>query len=126
MRTGKIKVNGKEYLLCFSARVVRSCAKRYGSVEKINEALSTGTEADIMDESFWMLAEMMDAGARYAKLEGLECPEPLSVDDLYDTCSMEDIISMKERIFETVSNGNERNVETEPEKGKNARAAQQK
>lgn len=124
MRTGKIEVNGREYLLCFSARVVRACAERYGSVDKIGDALSAGTEMEVMDECFWLLAEMMDAGSRYAKLEGMENPAPLSMDALYDTCSMEDIANMKARIFETVTNGNERMVETEPEKGKNGGTAQ--
>ena len=124
MRIGKIKINGREHLLCFSARVVRSCSERYGSIDKIPDALSKGTEAEIMDESFWLLAEMMTAGDRYAKLEGLENEKPLSVEELYDTCGMEDIANMKTRIFETVSNGNERMVEVEADKGKNVETAQ--
>lgn len=125
MRTGKIEINGKEYLLCFSARVVRSCAKRYGRIENIDNALNSGTEADQMDECFWLLAEMMDAGNRYAKEEGIENPKPLDFDTLYDVCGMDDIFNMKEHIFQTVSSGNEREVEIEPEKGKNAETTQQ-
>lgn len=119
MRTGRIEVNGKEYLLCFSARVVRSCAKRYGSIENIDAALNAGTEVEQMDECFWLLAEMMEAGNRYAQEEGICNPEPLDFDTLYDVCGMDDILNMKESIFKTVSSGNEREVETEPEKGKN-------
>lgn len=125
MRTGKIEVRGKEYILCFSARVVRDCSERYGGIEKIGEALTEGTEAKVMDECFWLLSMMMDAGARYAKLEGLNNPAPLSYDDLYDLCDMEDLMGMKARIFETVANGNERTVEVDPEKGKNVEATRQ-
>ncbi len=124
MRTGKIEINGKAYLLCFSSRVVRECSARYGGIEKIGEALTKGTEAEIMDECFWLLALMMDAGARYAKIEGLENPKPLSFDELYDVCGLDDLMGMKERIFETVANGNERKIEVEPEKGKNGETTQ--
>lgn len=123
MRTGKIDVNGKEYLLCFSARVIRDCSQRYGSVEKIGNALTEGTEVEIMDECFWLLATMMYAGARYAELEGIENPKPLSFDDLYDLSDLLDLAEAKERVFETVANGNKRNVEIEPER-KNAGATQ--
>ncbi len=125
MRTGKIEINGKEYLLCFSTRVVRACSERYGGVENIDKALIQGTEANMMDESFWLLATMMDAGARYAKLNGIETPPPLSYDDLYDLCGVDDLLGMKTKIFETVANGNEREIEVEPEKGKNVETTRQ-
>lgn len=125
MRTGKININNKEYLLCFSARVIRECSKRYGSVDKIGDALTKGTEIEKMDESFWLLATMMEAGARYAALEGLENPKPLTYDELYDASDLLDLSAANEHIFETLAEGNKRNVEVEPER-KNAEAAQQK
>lgn len=125
MRTGKIEINKKDYLLCFSARVIRACSQRYGSVDKIGDALTEGTEIEIMDECFWLLSTMMDAGARYAKLEGIENPTPLSFEDLYDLSDLLDLAMAKERIFETVAEGNKREVEVEPEQ-KNAETAQQK
>ncbi len=125
MRTGKIEINKKEYLLCFSARVIRECSKRYGSVDKIADALTEGTEIEKLDESFWLLAAMMEAGARYAALEGIENPKPLSYDDLYDASDLLDLSMAKDHIFKAIAEGNKRNVEVEPER-KNAEAAQQK
>lgn len=125
MRTAKIEINGKEHLLCFSARVMRACSERYGSVENIGKALMEGTEAQTMDESVWLLSAMMDAGARYAKMEGIETPPPLSYDDLYDLCGIDDLLEMKTKIFETVANGSERKIETEAEEGKNAETTRQ-
>ena len=120
MRTGKITINKKDYLLCFSARAMRDCSERYGGVENIGKALMEGTEAQIMDESLWLLSAMMDAGARYAKVEGVEVPPPLEYDALYDLCGMDDLLEMKMSIFETISGGNERRIETEAETEKNA------
>ena len=119
MRTGQVEVNGKTYLLCFSARVVRACAKRYGNLEKLGDALTVGTEVEVMDENFWLLAEMMAAGAKYAKEEKIENPEPLDLDRLYDLLDLNDILRMQEILMATIAKGNEREVETEPEKGKN-------
>lgn len=125
MRTGKIEINKKEYLLCFSARVIRACSQRYGSVDKIVDALTKGTEIEQLDECFWILSTMMDAGARYAKLEGIENPEPLSFDDLYDLSDLLDLSAAKKRIFETAAEGSKQSVEVEPDR-KNAEAAQLK
>ena len=64
MRTATIDICGREYLLCFSARVVRAVTERYGGMEHIDEALSTEDPVKALDESVWLLAAMMDGGAR--------------------------------------------------------------
>lgn len=125
MRTAKIEINKKEYLLCFSARVMRACSERYESVENIGKALTEGTEAQKMDESFWLLSAMMDAGAKYAKVEGISTPPPLSYDALYDLCGMDDLLDMQTKIFKTIADGSERRIETEDEEGKNAETTRQ-
>lgn len=125
MRTAKIEISGKEYLLCFSARVMRDCSERYGGIENIDKALLHGAESKQMDESFWILAIMMDAGARYAKLNGIETPPPLSYDDLYDLCGVDDLMGMKTKIFETVANGSDREIEIEQEDEKNGETTRQ-
>ena len=125
MRTAKIEINKKEYLLCFSARVMRACSERYENAENIGKALTEGTEVQKMDESFWLLSAMMDAGAKYAKMEGISTPPPLSYDALYDLCGMDDLLDMQTKIFETIADGSERRIETEDEEGKNAETTRQ-
>lgn len=63
MRTAKLTVNGKEYLLCFSVRVLRAVSERYGDVTHIPEALDQEDTVRAMDEAFWILSAMMEAGA---------------------------------------------------------------
>lgn len=125
MRTGSIVINKKEYVLCFSARVVRACTERYGSVENIDKYLLEGTETQTMDESVWLLEQMIAAGDRYAKQEGIENPAPLSYDEIYDLCGLDDLMDMKAKIFSTIANGNERTVEVETGDEKNMTATQQ-
>lgn len=124
MRTAKLTLNGVEHLLCFSVRTVRAVSDRYGGLDKMNEAFSGGDTAKLLDESLWMLAAMMDAGDRYAKLNGLDNPPPVSYEDMYDLVGMDDLENLKGKVFETISIGRSTTVEVEPPK--NAGAAQGK
>lgn len=118
MRTASIEICGKAHLLCFSARVVRAVTERYGGVESIDEALSTEDRVKALDEAVWLLAAMMDGGARYAKFNGLETPPPLTADELLDVLDIGDFAKMRAKIAETITNGKETHVEADP--GKNA------
>lgn len=116
MRTAKIEIDGREHLLCFSARVVRACTEKYGGVEKIGDALSEGSPVETLDEAVWLLATMMDAGARYAKLNGIDNPPPLSAEDMLDVCDLSDFAAFKDKITETITNGKTTTVEAEAPK----------
>lgn len=125
MRTASIEIGGKAHLLCFSARVVRAVTERYGGMERIDEALSgkDGTDAEpsaakALDEAVWLLAAMMDGGARYAKINGLETEPPLTADELLDVMDLNDFGQLRTKIAETITNGKETHVEADP--GKNA------
>lgn len=125
MRTAKIDICGREYLLCFSARVVRAVTERYGGMERIDDALSgkDGTDAEpsavkALDEAVWLLAAMMDGGERYAKLNGLPNPHALTTDELLDVLDIGDFAKMRAKIAETITKGKETHVEADP--GKNA------
>lgn len=120
MRTARITIDGAEHLLCFSARVVRACTERYGDVVNIDEALTGGSAVQAMDEAVWMIAAMMDAGARYAKLNGLDNPPPLTAEELLDVCDLGDFTQLTSKITETITNGKTPTVEAEP--AKNAKA----
>ncbi|MFR2334515.1 MAG: hypothetical protein ACLS63_16795 [Flavonifractor plautii] len=124
MRTAKLTVNGKEYLLCFSVRVLRAVSERYGDVTHIPEALDQEDTVRAMDEAFWILSAMMEAGSRYAAHEGMENPAPLTVDQLYDLCDISDCMGLKNKIAETITAG--RAVTVEAEAPKNAGTARGK
>lgn len=113
MRSGTISIDGKRHVLCFSVRVVRNCAERYGSVNGLQEALSSENQVQALDESIWILAEMMKAGAKYAGEHGLENAAPMSVDDLYDSCGFDDLAGIQASIMLTINNGRKTNVEAE-------------
>lgn len=120
MRTASITLNGQEHLLCFSARVVRACTERYGDVSGLGDALDNPDKLKALDEAVWILAQMMDAGDRYAKLNGLENPEPLSVDAIYDMSDLNDFFAIRQKVVATVTQGRATHVEVEPPKNAGA------
>lgn len=118
MRTASIEIGGKAHLLCFSARVVRAVTERYGGMERIDTALSADDPLKALDEAVWLLSTMMDGGARYAKLNGLETAPPLTADELLDVMDLSDFGQLRTKITEAVVSGRETHVEADP--GKNA------
>lgn len=122
MRTARIEIEGREHLLCFSARVVRAVTERYGGVEAIDGALSGSEPVRALDEAVWLLATMMDGGARYAKLNDIDNPPALTADELLDVMDISDFGRLKDKIAETITNGKSVNVEAEPPK--NAKTTQ--
>lgn len=122
MRTARIEIEGREHLLCFSARVVRAVTERYGGVEEIDGALDVSEPVRALDEAVWLLAAMMDGGARYARLNELDNPPALTADELLDVLDISDFGRLKGKIAETITNGKSVNVEAEPPK--NAKTTQ--
>lgn len=116
MRTAKIKLNGNEYLMCFSTRVVRVCTERYGDIDKIGEVLKDAEPLKALDEALWLLSTMLDGGARYAKLNNIENPTAPTFDELYDICDMSDLVGLKEKIQETITGGSKPSVAIESQK----------
>lgn len=122
MRTATINIDGKEYLLCFSVRVMKECTDRHGEFGNIDKVLTKGAQSDALDETLWLLSRLMDAGARYANRNGIEHPKALSQEELYDMCHVSEVGKIRVKIAEAIRNGNETNVEVSPVK--NGKATQ--
>lgn len=119
MRTGEVTIQGKKYLTCLSTRVMVALEERGGSAEKeLNRILKNEKMGDL----FWLLAQMLQAGDRYAKAEGLDNPGPLSEDFLLDCLGPDDYPSLFAAVTAAVEKGATPTVEAAP--GKNEGAAQ--
>ena len=113
MRSGTISIDGQKHVLCFSVRVVRNCAERYGSMSGLYEALSSEDQVKMLDESLWILAQMMAAGAKYAAEKGMDTAAPMTVEDLYDCCGFDDLAGIRASIMLTINNGKRTSIEVE-------------
>lgn len=121
MRTGKVTINGTEYPLCFSTRVLVTLEERGKSEGKSSDEVMAeimgGADGGIsVEKSFWLLAAMIDAGVRYKKLNGGCDVEAPSADDLIDTVDPEDYGSIFAEMAAAVTGGQERTVEAVPPK----------
>lgn len=120
-----INLCGKEYPLRFSLRVVKNCEERYGSLEKMFDVIQMKSDAEsgslcLVDDCLWLLSSMLDAGFRYAKLNGDALEVPPDTDALLDVL---DLPSMQAVLFSAIAGDNARTVEASPGKnGENAAA----
>ena len=113
MRTAKAKIHGKEYLICFSTRVLMALEEREGdSSAGLEKIMKTQKVSDV----FWLLAQMIDAGDRYAKIEGIDNPGTISYDELVDTLGVDEYQDVFGAITEAVQKGTKPDVQTKPAK----------
>ena len=118
MKTSKAQIRGKEYLMCFSTRVVIECHKRYGGIENAMKKIFPGPDNDQEIEAvFWLFYEMLKAGSAYAKINGIDNPDIMTYDELIDSVGIDDYPQMLAKVIESTEKGIRRSVETVP--GKN-------
>lgn len=91
MRTGKITIGGKDYITCLSTRVLVALEERGGDADQELARIMQGRK---LGDLFWLLAQMIDAGDRYAKLEGLDNPGSLTLDAIMDCMGPDDYEAM--------------------------------
>lgn len=113
MRTADVTINGTTHILCCSLWFVRATTARYGSMSGMYDALDDADEIKALDESAWIVSQMMEAGYRYATEMGLETAKPLTTDKLLDLCDLSDFRALRNAIVRTITAGRARNVETE-------------
>lgn len=109
MKISYINLLGKKYPLCFSLSASECISDEFGGFEQMKKSLAdddTGKLAKTVDT---VLAILMDAGQKYCKIAGIECPEPLQCrpGDVIDISDPESV----QAIFRAISTGNEREVE---------------
>lgn len=116
MKTARLELNGKTYTMCLSLRVTRDLADRFGGMEEMSAAVTSGNAAEALDAVVWMLAAMSRAGSTYDKRCGIETEEPLTEDDLYDCTDPGDLQNLRAKVFETITVGQTADIKVEPEK----------
>lgn len=87
--------------------------RREKPVKSATEMLSSIMENEALSDAFWLLHQLMVAGNRYAKLEGLDAPEVFSLDDMIDLVGVEDYPAMFAAIGKAVTDGQAQTVEAE-------------
>lgn len=116
---------GQRRVLCYSMRVSRALVEKFGSREAMRKKLGGEDTLEALDTSLWLVWAMMDAGKRYADLEGLDCPPAPALDELMDRYDMNDLAELQQATNEAMTVGMRQDVEAEAIEGKNGDAAQE-
>ena len=116
MKLKKINIAGQDYLLCFSALVMSACEEKDTSLPELLERIETDTQQGKVSTTFWLLYQMLLAGAAYAKRHSLANPDVPEYEDMLAEIDITDLESVKTSIYTTITHDNKANVEVEPSK----------
>lgn len=117
MKKVMIPLQGVEYPLCFSLRVVQACGERFNGLENMDQAFSgAGDPVHTIGDCIWLLSRMLDAGYRYELGNGAEAKKPPTEDALWDNFSLDDLAELQLHLVEAMNAGKERTVEVEAPK----------
>lgn len=111
MKAVKIEVLGKERYLCNSVRVTKGIVQRFGGTSQMRDALTGGDTAQTLDAVVWLIQALLDGGYRYAKIQGLECPEPPTEDELLDGYDLTDLSSLQTLALKAMTDTSKPDVE---------------
>ncbi len=117
MKTSRIEIEGREYLLCCPIVTMKELSEHFGGLEKIDKVMNSGDLSVVVDECTWILSAFMRAGERYAEQNNLEYNKALSVEQLQELCDMATLFDIRENIFDVLSASSKQEIELEPEKG---------
>lgn len=108
-----ININGTEYPIVCNGYAVREIQNKFGKMSNLGSVLTTDGEPNfsaILD----LATILLEAGQRYSKVVGKECPPPMkSWEDVIDITDM----SILETLLTTISKGMTREVETVSKNG---------
>ena len=107
MRTTTIKIDGTEYMLVFNNRVLTK-------MESAGIDLNNLADGKLITQTLTILSFMIEAGARYAKREGLGEYPVIAYDDLLDVTDAGDHPALQEAISACIQG--DRTVDAVPPK----------
>lgn len=122
-RITEIEIAGKKYPLNFSVKAAKEVSKRYGDISNIGDAFSGKTMDEMMDESSWILALLIEQGVAYKKIVEGEDIKALTKEELEVVMGVVDFADLKDILLGAMMAGMKREVEVETDP-KNAETTQ--
>jgi hypothetical protein len=134
-KTVYVEIAGKNYPMRFSLGAAKEINKKYGSLEKMQESLTS--EEDAIDVAAFLMELLIRQGCAYKNIFEKDMPIPdgapvkneeyipLNTEQIMVSLELAELGTYKEKIYATVSRGQVQEVVTkETEKGKNADTTQ--
>lgn len=123
MKTVEVAIDGRTYPLCLSTRVMIALEDRAREAGRDLSAELQGIMADgSVSGAFWLLAQMLKAGEKAAKMNGDPCPaKPPAYEDLLDVVAVGEYADVFRALREAVEAGMDTTIQAEAPKGKNVK-----
>lgn len=115
MRTDTITLNNKEYILSFSLYTIQELINKYGDTD-IQKIFNTDDINKGLDETLWILHNLMLSGKKYSEINGLKVEEIPDTEILKYIIGIDDIKTIQEKIYSCINNGSNRNLELDVKK----------
>jgi len=124
-RIVNIEIAGTQYPLNFSIKAAKEVTKRYGALEKVADVFEKKTEDELFDELMFLLALLLDQGARYKEIVNGEKVRTFTADELEVVMGSMDCIDLKSTLMSAMAAGSEQSIKLEEsETEKNAETTQ--
>lgn len=124
-RITPIEIAGQVYYLNFSTRAVKKITQKHGSLDGFMESMQEGAAIDdLLDNFIWLLSVLIDQGAEYMRIVEKEDVPKVGQEELEVIIGPTEFNEIMPTVMRAFGQGAEREVETEPEKGKNAETTQ--
>lgn len=111
MKIVKIKVCGAERILCKSLRVEKNLIAEFG--DDYADKLENSSTADKLNIVIGVIYEMVKAGDVYAKMNGIENPDPMIREEIEDCYDIKDLIELEKAIGEAAKESAKQEVVAE-------------
>ena len=113
MKLVELDILGQKRYLCNSVRVTKAIVQKFGSTADMRETLTGDDTGKTLDAVVWLMLQLMDGGYRYAKINGLPCPEPPSEDELLDGYDLSDLSTLQMTALRALNETSTADVEAE-------------
>lgn len=134
-KTVYVEIAGKNYPMRFSLGAAKEINKKYGSLEKMQESLTS--EEDAVDAAAFLMEILIRQGCAYKNIfeKDMPIPEgapvkdeeyiPLNTEQILVSLELAELGTYQNKIYATITRGQVKEVATkETEKGKNAETTQ--
>jgi len=135
VKTSYMEIGGKKYPLRFGIGTAKAMSEKFGSMEKMIDAMNDRPENEIIDALVWMIEALIRQGCAYKNIFEADFPIPndapvkegkyipLTKEEIEIGLEISNIAQLKELIFGTVISESEPEIKTNP-KGKDEKNAE--
>lgn len=123
MRVTYINLLGEEHPLCFSFSAIEEITDKFGGMSEMQEVLFSDDLGKQMKAVGQLLAILLKAGRRHAKLVGLPLPKEIE-GDITDLLGVSEVATALTKVVETTSNDSSQEIDAKPDP-KNTAAMQE-